>query len=82
MTQRKKYTCRVSQTDSSWTIEIVRRVTAKKTVVTKQQGGFATEAEAQAWGETELKALLKKLNTNKSNKRGAKKASLAQKPAK
>ena len=38
-------------------------------VVSKQQDGFATEADAQAWGETELKSFLHQLEQR--NKRRA-----------
>ena len=62
MTKGKKYVYRVVQDKTTWTAEIVRRVTAKKTVVSKSQGGFATEHEAQAWGESELKSFSQNLN--------------------
>ena len=61
MTTHKKYDCRITQTGSSWNAEIIRRVTSKKTTVSKNQDGFATEAEARAWGEKELKSFLDKL---------------------
>ncbi len=61
MTQAKKYEIRVVQNDSKWSAEIVRRVTSKKTTVSKAQDGFASEAEAKTWGDTELKVFLKKL---------------------
>ena len=61
MTTNKKYDCRITQTGSSWNAEIIRRVTSKKTTVSKSQDGFATEAEARAWGEKELKSFLDKL---------------------
>lgn len=61
MTTNKKYDCRVTQEGASWTAEIVRRVTSKRTAVSKSQDGFATEAEAQAWGEKELKSFLDNL---------------------
>lgn len=72
MTQSKKYDYRVVQDNTHWTVEIIRRVTAKKTLVSKNQTGFNTEAEAQAWGQEEVKAFLKQLNLNEQNKRRAK----------
>lgn len=74
MTQSKKYSCRVSQDGATWTAEIVRRASSKKSIVTKKQAGFASEAEAQTWGESEVTGFLKKLNESESNKRRAKKA--------
>ncbi|MDH5184965.1 MAG: DUF3622 domain-containing protein, partial [Gammaproteobacteria bacterium] len=62
MTQSKKYSCRISQDGTNWSAEIIRRASAKKSIVTKKQDGFATEAEAQTWGETEVSNFLKKLN--------------------
>ena len=71
MTKGKKYDYRVVPGDAGWRAEIIRRVTAKKTVVSKSQDGFATEPEAQAWGESELKSFSE--NLNERNKVRAKK---------
>ncbi len=62
MSKGKKYSCRVVQNGSSWTAEITRRMTAKKTVVSKKQSGFATESEAHAWGDKELESFINNLN--------------------
>ncbi len=67
MAKGKKFDYRVVQDGSLWATEIVRRITSKKTTVSKRQGEFTTEAEAQAWGEQELKSFL--LNLKKRNKR-------------
>lgn len=56
-----KYTTRVIEVEGKWRAEIVRRVTSKKTHVSKAQDDFASEAEAQAWAETELKNFLGEL---------------------
>lgn len=58
----KKYTSRVTQGDAGWLAEIVRRMTAKKSIVTKSKAGFSSEAEAQTWVEAELKAFLVRLS--------------------
>lgn len=60
MTTGKKYDFRVVQGSDGWSAEIVRRITTKKTVVSRSQGGFASEAEAQAWGQEELKVFLQR----------------------
>ena len=73
MKKSKKYDCRVIQDNGAWTAEITRRVTSRVTVVSKGKGGFATEAEAQEWGECEVKAFLKKTNLSEQEKRRAKK---------
>ena len=69
MTQSKKYDCRVVQDNTGWSADIIRRVTSKKTVVTKSQSGFTSEAEAQDWGQKEVKSFLKALNLNEQKKR-------------
>ena len=59
MASSKKYNCRVTQDDTNWTAEIVRRKTARESVISKSQTGFASEAEAEAWGQEALKGFLK-----------------------
>lgn len=69
MTSGKKYQFKAIQNDSTWTGQIIRRVSSKRSMVSKRQDGFASEAEANAWGEVELKAFLVKQgerNTRKS----------------
>lgn len=61
MTKGKKYDYRVVQDDSGWSAEIVRRITTKKSVVSKSQGGFASEAEAREWGQREMQSFLQSL---------------------
>lgn len=67
MTTNKKYDYQVIKNKTNWSTQITRRVTSKKTTVSKSQDGFATEAEAKAWGEKELAAFLE--NLTKRNKR-------------
>ncbi len=55
-----------------WSAEIVRRATATKTVVSKTQGGFTSEAEAQAWAEKELAVFLELNERNKIKSRNKK----------
>lgn len=61
MTQTKKFDYRIVQDKDVWAAEITRRMTARKTIVSKRKTGFASEAEATAWGEKELKSFLDKL---------------------
>ncbi|WP_418358232.1 DUF3622 domain-containing protein [Shewanella basaltis] len=60
MSDSKKYGLRVTQVENTWKTEITRRMTATKTIVSKSQDGFATEAEAIAWGEQALQGFLSK----------------------
>ncbi|MCP5142089.1 MAG: DUF3622 domain-containing protein [Gammaproteobacteria bacterium] len=53
-----KYSTRITQTEATWRAEIVRRVTAKRSHVSKSQDGFTSEADAKAWADAELKAML------------------------
>ncbi|ACA85000.1 DUF3622 domain-containing protein [Shewanella woodyi] len=70
MTQTKKFDFRIVQDKDVWAAEITRRMTARKTIVSKRKTGFATEAEATAWGEKELKSFLD--NLMERNERKAK----------
>lgn len=70
MTKGKKFDFRVTQQDTTWTAEIVRRKTARETIVSKSQDGFASEEAAQQWAQTELASFLK--NLAERNKRRAK----------
>ena len=72
MTESKKYNYRLVQDDTGWAVDIIRRVSSKKTIVSKTQGGFETEAEAQDWGQKQVKEFLKRLNLSEQNKRRAK----------
>ncbi|WP_028116730.1 DUF3622 domain-containing protein [Ferrimonas senticii] len=54
MAQSKKFSLLVEQTEEQWTAKIVRKVSNRRTMVSKKKGRFATEAEAQAWGEQTL----------------------------
>lgn len=72
MAQSKKYNYRVFQDNDAWTAEITRRVTSRVTTVSKGKGGFATEAEAEAWAQAEVEAFLKKTNLGEMEKRRAK----------
>ncbi|MDO7597551.1 MAG: DUF3622 domain-containing protein [Pseudomonadota bacterium] len=67
MAQSKKYDSKIQQNGATWTAKIIRRVTAQKTMVSKQQHGFASEAEAQAWAETQIALFLENLKAR--NKR-------------
>lgn len=71
MAKGKKYDYRLSQDGVVWRAEIVRRVTSKKTVVSKSQDGFSSEPEAQAWAEDTLQSFSESLSER--NKRRAEK---------
>ena len=62
MTKSKKYDYCLRPDDEGWRVEIVRKVTAKKTIVSKRQSGFATEAEAIEWGKNEVSVFLQQHN--------------------
>lgn len=67
MAQSKKYDSKIQQNGATWTAKIIRRVTSQKTMVSKQQHGFASEAEAKAWAETQIAMFLENLKAR--NKR-------------
>lgn len=70
MTKGKKYDYRITQDNTTWTAQILRRKTARETIVSKSQDGFTSEAAALEWAQTELKSFLKSLSDR--NKRRTK----------
>lgn len=50
----KKYRSEIEQHGDSWTARITRQVTSRKSITSKQQDGFNTEPEAQAWVDATL----------------------------
>jgi len=68
MSKSKKFDCQVTQDDSTWSAKIVRRVTASKSMVSKSQEGFSSEAEAKEWGEKQLNLFLDKLSKRNKEK--------------
>jgi len=68
MEKSKKYSCRVIGEGGSWVAEIVRRKTAKSTVVSKRQADFSSEADAQAWADKALVGFLESLQTRNKEK--------------
>lgn len=71
MKESKKYSIRTSQEKDTWSAEIIRRASARKTVVSKTQAGFKTEAEATEWADKEL--VLFTIKQSEQNKRRGKK---------
>ena len=67
MATGSKYATQIVQDEATWTANITRRASRKAVVVSKTQSGFVTEAEAQAWADTELKAFME--NQSERNKR-------------
>ncbi|NRA83952.1 MAG: DUF3622 domain-containing protein [Gammaproteobacteria bacterium] len=69
MTTSKKFVALVEQDGATWIAKILRRKTARETIVSKTQDGFATQEEADKWAATELADFLKNLTAkNKRNK--------------
>ena len=58
MAASSKYAIKIVQEESAWTADITRRVSRKEVVVSATQSGFANEAEAQTWAESELKSFV------------------------
>lgn len=72
MAKGKKYDYRIVKDDLTWTGEIIRKITSKKTVVTISQGLFPTEEAAENWAKKELERFVKNLsdrNKIRSSKR-------------
>ena len=82
MTQQKKYGLRVIEAEGTWTAQVTRRMTARKTVVSKSQKGFATEAEANEWGNKALQQIVENLmvrNERRAKQRNERNEALAAK---
>ena len=77
MSNSKKYDYLITQDESGWAVEIIRRVTRKKSVISKTQNEFKSEADAIAWGQQEVEDFLKKTNLSEQSKRRAKKSASA-----
>ena len=71
MAQQNKFDYRIKQDNEQWSAEITRRVTARKTSVSKRKKGFATQELAEQWAKETLTGFLD--NLQESNKRKAEK---------
>lgn len=72
MAKGKKYDYEVFAAGETWSVKILRQASARRTVVSKRQDDFATEDEAKAWGEKELKLFMEQQalrNKRKSERR-------------
>ena len=69
-----KFNYRIVQDENSWTAEIIRKVTAKKTVVTTKQSDFVSEEEAETWAKKKLLSFVKELNEKRQQQKEAKEA--------
>jgi len=68
----KKYQSEVLQDDDNWTARITRQVTSRKSIVSKQKEGFASEGDAQAWVEITMAEFIstqKKANSRQGSSR-------------
>ncbi len=54
MTQSNKFNFEVKENSGKWDAQITRRVSARKTSVSKRQSGFETEALAIEWSQQQL----------------------------
>ncbi|MFQ3175415.1 MAG: hypothetical protein ACJAYB_000860 [Psychromonas sp.] len=61
MAQQNKFDYRITQEGDKWNAEITRRVTARRTSVSKRENGFENEALAEAWAKEELVQFVKNL---------------------
>ncbi|WP_022942843.1 DUF3622 domain-containing protein [Psychromonas hadalis] len=71
MAQQKKFDFSIKQDGEQWNAEIIRRVSARRTSISKRKKGFATEALAIEWAKEQLAGFLENLQAG--NKRKAEK---------
>lgn len=74
MAQQNKFDYRIKQDGEKWDAEITRRVTARRTSVSKRQKGFETQEMAEQWAKQELVGFLENLQAG--NKRKAEKRTI------
>ncbi|WP_086982486.1 DUF3622 domain-containing protein [Vibrio aphrogenes] len=67
----KKYNYQLVEKRNGWAAEIIRQITSRRTLVSKRQLGFATEAEAKEWAEKEL-IEFQKIQAERNKRRSAK----------
>jgi len=68
----KKYQSKVSQEGGTWVAYITRQITSRKSIVSKKQDGFSSEAEAQTWVDSNLSEFIntqKKANSRQGTHR-------------
>ncbi len=68
MSNSKKFDIRLLEEGSTWTAQITRRKTARETIVSKSETGFASEKEAKAWADEALVEFLATV-TARNNRR-------------
>lgn len=71
MAQQNKFDFRITQNNEQWDAEITRRVSARRTSVSKRKKGFDSEALATEWAKEALAGFLE--NQQLSNKRKSEK---------
>ncbi|WP_019614170.1 DUF3622 domain-containing protein [Psychromonas ossibalaenae] len=71
MAQENKFDYSIKQDGEKWNAEITRRVSARRTTVSKQKKGFESEELAQQWAKKQLADCIEALQAG--NKRKAEK---------
>jgi len=71
MAQQNKFDFRITQDGEQWNAEITRRVSARRTTVSKRKKGFESEALATEWAKETLAGFLE--NQQAANKRKSEK---------
>jgi len=76
LSKNKKYHYQIEKSGASWQAKIVRQVSSKKTVVSKQKDAFPDQQSAQQWAEQTLQSFAAKQEA--SNKRHAEQRKLTE----
>jgi DNA-binding helix-hairpin-helix protein with protein kinase domain len=72
MAQENKFNYHITQDGDKWNAEITRRVSARRTNVSKRKKGFETEQLAELWAKEQLVGFIENLQAatkRKSEKR-------------
>ena len=76
MARVKKYTIEIIQKNATWTAKIHRRISVKKSTVSKKQSDFTSEKAANEWAITELEVFTS--YQHERNEKNSKKRDLKQ----
>ena len=61
MAQENKFNYHIAKNGDKWNAEITRRVSARRTSVSKQKKGFETEQLAELWAKEQLVGFIENL---------------------
>lgn len=68
MVKHNKFEYIITQNDDTWNAKIMRRVTARKMIISKHKKGFESESLANTWAKNTLDNFIKNLQSSNQEK--------------